>query len=119
MTGYYLLTLVVTLTIALMCGILHFTLKALKKENSAINEKQFMKAQGKVIDKFFDGQEVIVGGEPTLLINICINQIEHQVKHVVEQTMYLKYDIGDEIELFVNQSNGLKIYSITESSGSL
>ena len=83
-------------------------------ENSSVKKKPLRKVNATVIDKFFDGEEIITGGSPTLLINVNVNRKNHQIKHFVEQKLYMKYDIGDTIEVFVSQNDKLKIYPVDE-----
>ena len=46
--------------------------------------------------------------------NVNLNRKNHQIKHFVEQQMYMKYDIGDKIEVFVSQNDKVKIYPVDE-----
>ena len=93
---------------------LHLGLKAVASENNNVKKKPLLKVNATIIDKFFDGEEIISGGSPTLLLNVPCNRKSHQIKHYVEQWIYMKYDVGDKIEVFVSQNDKVKIYPVDE-----
>ncbi|MCM8535281.1 MAG: hypothetical protein NE334_05040 [Lentisphaeraceae bacterium] len=117
MASYYIMFFGVTFFIFVLYFVLSVILRHLSNENAAIQKKPLVKMEATVIDKFFDGEEITIGGSPTLLINVKLKQTNHQIKHYVEQKLYMKYDIGDKIEVFVNQNRGIKIYPVDELKG--
>jgi|SaaInlStandDraft_1057018.scaffolds.fasta_scaffold154684_2 hypothetical protein len=119
MITYYSLIFGVVFVGALLYFFLSVVLKNLSHEKDAVQKKPLLKMNGLIVDKFFDGEEIIVGGSPTFLISICLNNKSHEVKHYVEQKLYMKYDIGDRIDLFVNNHKKLIIYTVDEIKGTI
>ena len=117
MITYYTLIFGSVLVIACLYFFLSIVLKKLSYEKEAVQKQPLKKMNGLIIDKFFDGEEIIVGGSPTFLISLCLNNQSHEVKHYVEQKLYMKYDVGDRIDLFVSNHQKLKIYTVDEIKG--
>ena len=111
---YYIFFFGAVFFVCLIYFFLNLGLKAVMSENSNSRKSPLQKINATVIDKFFDGEEIINGGSPTLLINVPLKSKNHQIKHFVEQKIYMKYDIGDKIEVFVSQNDKVKIYPVEE-----
>lgn len=114
MMTYYIFFFGAVFFVCLIYFFLSLGLKAVMNENSNSKKSPLQKMNATVIDKFFDGEEIITGGSPTLLLNVYLNRKNHQLKHFVEQQMYMKYEIGDKIEVFVSQNDKVKIYPVEE-----
>ncbi len=101
--------------LSLSLGLLFIVLLAwqtanyLKKNRHSITKAALIKTKGKIIKKFFSG-DARIGGEHHVKFQFTIDDKNVEVDHGVDQELYLAYEVGDELDIFVANGSEIKVY---------
>lgn len=96
----------------LFCLFFWGSVKYFEKSNAFSVGSDVTLTKAKVIKKFYSGGDPRIDGSPTIKLSFTHENKVHEIDKAVEKEIFFDCDEGQEIDLFISNSDELKVYPL-------